>query len=99
MNDKQIVDSFVAFLATTRVAGLQVDERPDETRDGDIDAIAGKFAIEHTSIDTVPDQRRDGAWLDTMLGDLEATTVVSETMYVFFRTTRFAPARTGRPSA
>lgn len=28
----------------------------------DIDAIAGYFAIEHTSIDTLPNQRRDSDW-------------------------------------
>ena len=81
MKDDKIVDSFVAFLAATRrMSGLKVDLRPEKEKDGDIDAVAGPCAIEHTSIDTVPDQRREGAWLGNMLGDLEATTVVCENM-------------------
>jgi hypothetical protein len=93
MKDKKIVDSFVAFMAATRVAGLKVERRPDEEKNGDIDAIAGPFAIEHTSIDTVPDQRRDGAWLGTMLGDLESKTVVSENMQVVFNPDAVRPGQ------
>lgn len=86
--DDNIVAAFVAFLAKSRaIPGLKVDRRPDTEKDGDhgIDAIAGPFAIEHTSIDTVPEQRREGAWLGTMLGDLENTTVVSESILVVFK--------------
>jgi len=53
--------------------GLQVDRWPDEeTRDSkDIDAEAGDFAIEHTSIDTIANQRRDSAWFKGAVGCLE----------------------------
>jgi len=52
---------------------LRVDRRPDE-KDGesaDIDAVAGQFAIEHTSVDTLPNQRRDSDWFMRAAGNLE----------------------------
>src|SRR3954464_12750152 len=60
MKDSEVIESFVAFLAVQRGMSIRVDRWPDKERDGDIDAVAGPFAIEHTSIDTFPDQRRDG---------------------------------------
>ena len=56
-----VVDAFVSFLRDNGNPGLKVDRRPDEENHEtpDIDAIAGHFAIEHTSVDTVTDQRRD----------------------------------------
>jgi len=43
---------------------LKVDRWPDKEnrKTPDIDAIAGPFAIEHTSIDTLLNQRRDSDW-------------------------------------
>ena len=37
----------------------------------DIDAIAGPFAIEHTSIDTLPNQRRNADWFSKVTEGLE----------------------------
>ena len=61
MKDSEVVDAFVSHLRELGYPSLTVEWRPDEeNRDSsDIDAIAGSFAIEHTSIDTLPDQRRD----------------------------------------
>ncbi len=61
MEDREIVERFVAHLADAGRPGLKIDRRPDEeNRDSaDIDAIAGQIAIEHTSIDSVPNQRRE----------------------------------------
>jgi hypothetical protein len=61
--DAAVVDAFVAHLAEQRYPGIQVESRPDvENRNSsDIDAIAGPFAIEHTSVDTVEHQRRNSA--------------------------------------
>lgn len=73
MNDRDVVDAFVAHLASNGYPGLKVDRRPDEeNRDSsDIDAIAGCFAIEHTSVDTLPNQRRDSDWFMRAAGGLE----------------------------
>src|SRR4029453_16125259 len=59
-----VVDAFVSHLAKDRYPGIKVDARPDlnNRRSSDIDAIAVPLAIEHTSIDTIGNQRRDSAW-------------------------------------
>lgn len=53
--------------------GVRVDRWPedDNRSSAEIDAIAGPYAIEHTSIDTVPNQRRDAAWFLRVVRDLE----------------------------
>ena len=61
MRDHEVVAAFVAFLAANGRPGLRIDRRPDEERPGDIDALAAELAIEHTSIDTLPDMRLDAA--------------------------------------
>ena len=67
------VDAFMAYLRDNGYPNLQVDRRPDnENRSSaDIDAVAGQFAIEHTSIDTVSNQRRDSERFLKAAGDLE----------------------------
>lgn len=73
MSDRDVVDAFISHLRDHGNPGLQVDRRPDEENRGssDIDAIAGPFAIEHTSIDTLPNQRRDSDWFMRAAGKLE----------------------------
>jgi len=73
MRDRDVIDAFVSFLRERVHPGLKIDRRPDEeNRDtADIDAIAGSLAIEHTSIDTLPNQRRDSAWFLQAVGGLE----------------------------
>ena len=73
MDDKAIVDSFISHLRENGHAGLRLDSRPDldNRNSSDIDAIAGHFAIEHTSIDTIENQRRDGVWFSTVADPLE----------------------------
>lgn len=63
LNGKTVINAFVAHLEKQGYPGLKVDCQPDEEnrKSSDIDAIAGKLAIEHTSIDTLPYQRRDSA--------------------------------------
>ena len=65
MKDSEVIERFVAHLARHGPQGLKVDEIPDlkERNLPEIDAIAGPFAIEHTSIDTVPHQRRNDDWV------------------------------------
>jgi hypothetical protein len=73
MKDRDIINAFVTYLSGHGHLNLQVNRRPDEeNRDSaDIDAIAGSFAIEHTSIDTLPNQRRDSDWFMQVVGGLE----------------------------
>jgi len=71
LGDKEVVALFVDFLAHKKYPGLEIERIPDEEASGEIDAIAGKFAIEHTSIDTIPHQRRDETWFMESIGSLE----------------------------
>jgi hypothetical protein len=73
MNDHDVIDAFVAQLRENGHPELRVDRRPDEDnrQSADIDAVAGQFAIEHTSIDTLPNQRRDSDWFMRAAGNLE----------------------------
>lgn len=73
MNDRDVIDAFVAHLSDHGHPGLQVERRPDEEnrRASDIDAVAGPFAIEHTSIDTLANQRRHSDWFMRAAGNLE----------------------------
>ncbi|MFZ5863657.1 MAG: hypothetical protein ACOYXR_12535 [Nitrospirota bacterium] len=73
MNARDTVDAFVAHLAANGHPGLKVERRPDDENHSspDIDAIAGAFAIEHTSIDTLPNQRRAADWFMRAAGRLK----------------------------
>jgi len=55
-NDKMIVAAFVAHLSAIGNPDLKIDHIPDDENCSslDIDAIVGIFAIEHSSIDTIP---------------------------------------------
>ncbi len=66
--------AFVAHLAAHGHPGLKIDRIPEDEGGNDppIDAVAGPFAIEHTSVDTVENQRRDASWFMRGAGDLEA---------------------------
>ncbi|MEP7342022.1 MAG: hypothetical protein ABI977_30100 [Acidobacteriota bacterium] len=74
LDDKEVVTAFVAYLRENGNQGLVVDSRPDSDnrKSSDIDAIAGKFAIEHTSVDSVENQRRDGVWFVRVAEPLES---------------------------
>ena len=72
MTQEEVIAAFVAFLRKDAHPGLKVDRWPDkENRHSpDIDAIAGPFAIEHTSVDTVANQRRDTARFRRVVGGI-----------------------------
>jgi len=57
--EQKIINELVAVLRENGYPNLQVDAWPDEDKrgNGNIEAIAGPFAIEHTTIDGLPDQR------------------------------------------
>jgi hypothetical protein len=73
-SDREIIAAFVAHLQKNGYPDLKIDRYPeDENRNTkEIDAIAGAFAIEHTSVDTLPNQRRDSSWFLRAIGDLES---------------------------
>ena len=72
LEDSCVIAKFVAHLRKNGHPGLQVDLCPDKQNrvSPDIDAIAGPFAIEHTRIDTLPNQSRNNDWLDEVTGGL-----------------------------
>ncbi|MFZ5447571.1 MAG: hypothetical protein ACOZFS_02915 [Thermodesulfobacteriota bacterium] len=73
MKDHEVVEAFVAHLAANGYPGLCVDKWPEREnrKSPDIEAIAGQFAIEHTSIDTLPNQRGKSHWFMRAAGELE----------------------------
>lgn len=74
MEDRQVIDAFVGYLRDNSHPDLRIGSHPDDnnSRSPDIDTIAGDFAIEHTSVDTLPNQRRDSDWLEKAAGGLES---------------------------
>lgn len=73
MDDRSLIEAFVVHLRGNGHPDLQVDQWPEDINRAspDIEAIAGPFAIEHTSIDTLPAQRRNSAWFMEAVGRLE----------------------------
>ena len=72
-NDKEIIGFFVKYLTDHGDPEIKVETWPDEEerQSTEIDALAGTFAIEHTSIDIIPDQRRDAAYFVQVVKSLE----------------------------
>ncbi len=72
MQDYDIIDAFIKHLRKNGYPELTVTSYPDKENrsSSDIDAIAGPFAIEHTSIDTIPNQRRNNDWFMRVTGGL-----------------------------
>lgn len=72
MNDRDLMNSFITYLQGHGLPDLKVDGWPeDENRNSpEIDAVAGAFAIECTSIDTLMNQRRDSDWFHQVVGGL-----------------------------
>jgi len=60
--DREIVTRFVEQLRAAGFPDLQIDAWPEDDHPGQsvVEAIAGSLAIEHTSVDTLPEQRRIG---------------------------------------
>jgi hypothetical protein len=73
MEQREVIEAFVSYLRDHGYPSLEVERWPDEENrtSPDIDAIAGPLAIEHTSIDTLPKQRRDAHWFMRVAGELE----------------------------
>ena len=72
MREFAVINAFVECQKCLRgYQSLTVDRWPDkENRQSpEIDAIAGPLAIEHTSIDSITNQRRDDDWFSRFAGD------------------------------
>ncbi len=75
--EDKVIESFVRYLADKLYLGLQISEWPDKRPGsrGEIDAVAegtsNRVAIEHTSIDFLPHQRRDDARFVKVVAPLE----------------------------
>lgn len=73
MTDYEVIEAFVKHLQEHGYPRLKICRYPDQENrsSSDIEAIACPFAIEHTSIDTLPNQRRNNDWFIQVIGDLE----------------------------
>jgi hypothetical protein len=73
VTDDEVINGFVRYLRGTGYPDLTVDRRPDrlDRSTPAIDAVAGPFAIEHTSLEALPDQRRNDSWYERVVGPLQ----------------------------
>jgi hypothetical protein len=71
--DRAIVLRFVGHLVENGYPDLKIDHWLEDEQPGQsvVEAIAGEFAIEHTSVDTLPNQRGAGHQFQKALGFLE----------------------------
>jgi len=70
--DRLCIKTFGAFLQAIGRAGAYPIEWPEDTRpDGQIDAVFGPYAIQHTSVVSLPEGHARDAWSGQVIGDLE----------------------------
>jgi hypothetical protein len=71
--DEDVIRAFVAHLSEGLDGDLKVDRWPDRENRGkkDIDAIASRYAIEHTSIDALDGKRARDPQFMAAVGELE----------------------------
>ena len=69
--DRACIQTFASFLETIGRPVAGVDRWPEDGADGEIDAIAGLYAIQHTSIDSLPNGRLADARFKQVVGSLE----------------------------
>jgi hypothetical protein len=77
--ERDVVTRFVAYLRDEGRAELKVDRWPEDDNPGhsEIDAIAGDLAIEHTTVDTLPQQRTVDDHFEEALAILERLPVAA----------------------
>lgn len=77
VSQDELIESFVSHLKSTFFSGLRITDWPDKRNrtTPDVDALAEssnqRVAIEHTSVDSLPDQPQDDARFLEVLGNLE----------------------------
>ena len=75
--DRAIINLFVEYIRDAGQPNLKLDRWPEDENPGhsEIDAIAGDLLIQHTSVDTLADQRAVGKQFEDALGGLETLRV------------------------
>ena len=74
MDEHDVIVAFVSHLGYHKgYPNLAVDQWPDKENrtEPEIDAVAGVFAIEHTSVDSVANQRQLNDWYLRVVGGLD----------------------------
>ncbi len=74
MDEHDVIEKFVDHLGSHKgYPNLAIDRWPDKENrtEPEIDAVAGIFAIEHTSIDSVANQRQLDDWYLRVVGGLD----------------------------
>jgi hypothetical protein len=69
--DRACIRVFASLLEAIGRPVAGVDRWPEDEADGEIDAIVGPYAIQHTSVDTLPDGRLADARFKQVVGALE----------------------------
>ena len=69
--DRACIQDFASFLRTTGRSAGGVDRWPEDEADGEIDAIIGSFAVQHTSVDSVSGGREADAQFKKVIRELE----------------------------
>ena len=70
--DRECIREFASFLQAIGRPGVAgVDRWPEDEAHGEIDGIVGPYAIQHTSIDSLPDGRFADQKFMAVIGDLE----------------------------
>lgn len=70
--DKRPIREFARFLEAIGQPVTGVDRWPDDHAPGEIDAIVGPYAIQHTSIDSLPDGTSADIRFKDVVGELES---------------------------
>jgi hypothetical protein len=69
--DRACIRDFAAFLNTVGRPVSGVDSWPEDEAHGEIDAIIGPYAVQHTSVDALPQGREADDRFKKVIGDLE----------------------------
>jgi hypothetical protein len=69
--DRECIRDFAAFLKNIGRPVNGVDCWPEDEADGEIDAIIGPYAVQHTSVDALPRGREADDWFSKVISDLE----------------------------
>ena len=69
--DRACIRAFASFLKTIGHPVTGVDRWPEDEAHGEIDAVVGPYAIQHTSVDSLPSGRLADARFKQVVGALE----------------------------
>jgi hypothetical protein len=87
-DEKRVILHWLAHLEQ-QGEGAQPVQWLDSERGGDIDALAPPYAIEHTSVDALKDQRRYAAQFRALLDGLSGVNVSTSRLRIILDRTGF----------